>query len=373
MQASRTFHSSLSIHSQLACLALGTVCLMLGGCAGASSTTTTTVTPPVTATQTPLTVPYALTGAVSLVHDPAIIREGSTYYVLSTDPGGSAQVGNLPILCSTDKVNWTRCGQVFNAPPPEVLAVFPTLTVLWAPDVSYFNGLYHVYYAASGFGANHSLIGLATSPTMNPSDPNYKWTDQGIVLSSQTTDNFNAIDPSVLVDTDSSGNVAHVWLAYGSFWGGIYERELNPTSGMLSASNTTVVNLATRPGVTNDPIEGSSLVQEGGYYYLFVSFGYCCDVQYTQDTYQIAVGRSTSPTGPFVDESGTAMTSGGGTVLLSGNTTWYGPGGGTMYVDPTGGDTIAFHALSAAQNGLDFLFVNSVTWSNGWPTITAQQ
>ena len=217
---------------------------------------------------------YKLSGDVSLVHDPAIIRQGSEYYAMTTDPGG--QVGNLQIRCSADKINWKICGEVFSAPPPEVLAVFPLLTNLWAPDISYFNGLYHVYYAASGFGANHSLIGLATSPTMNPSDPNFKWTDQGIVLSSQTTSNFNAIDPNILVDTDSSGNLTHVWLTYGSFWNGIFQREINPTTGLLSTTNTAVLNIATRPAVQNDPIEGPSLVKHNGYYYLFVSFGYCC-------------------------------------------------------------------------------------------------
>ena len=239
---------------------------------------------------------YKLTGDVSLVHDPTIIRQGSQYYVLGTDAG---QTGNLLIRCSSDKINWKICGSVFATPPPEVLAVFPALVSLWAPDVSYFNGLYHVYYAASGFGANHSLIGLATSPTMNPSDPNYKWTDQGIVLSSQTTSNFNAIDPNILVDTDSNGNVTHVWLTYGSFWNGIFQREINPTTGMLSTTNTTVTNLAMRPAVSGDPIEGPSLVKHNGYYYLFVSFGSCCNANYTTDNYQIAVGRSTSPNGPL--------------------------------------------------------------------------
>ena len=152
---------------------------------------------------------------------------------------------------------------------------------------------------------------------MNPSDPNYKWTDQGIILSSQTTSNFNAIDPNIFVDTDTNGNVTHVWLTYGSFWNGIFQREINPATGLLSTTNTTVTNLAMRPGVSGDPIEGPSLVKHDGYYYLFVSFGSCCNANYTTDNYEIAVGRSTSPNGPFTDQSGTAMLNGGGTIVLS--------------------------------------------------------
>lgn len=246
----------------------------------------------------------------------------------------------------------------------------PELDDTLAPDVSYFNGLYHVYYAASAFGTNTSAIGVATSPTMDPTDPSYQWTDQGIVLTSTTSSNFNAIDPNIFIDTDSSGNVTHIWMSYGSFWTGIYQREINPTTGMLLASNTTITHLATRPAVDGDPLEGPSLVKHNGYYYLFVSFGSCCNADFTTDTYEIAVGRSTSPNGPFVDQNGVSMLQGGGTILLSGNgTTYDAPGGQSAYIDPTDGDLIAFHALSVKQNGLDYLFVNSLSWTNDWPTI----
>ncbi len=349
----------------LASLALAAMTAGLTSC----SNGTTSSFPASTPSTNPLAV-YQLKGDVSLIHDPTIIRQGSTYYTLSTD-GGQAG-GNLPIFCSTDQVNWARCGQVFTTPPPEVLAVFPKLTSLWAPDVSYFNGLYHVYYAASGFGGNHSLIGLATSPTMNPTDPNYQWTDQGIVLSSQTTDNFNAIDPNIFIDTDSSGNLTHVWLTYGSFWNGIDQREINPATGMLSSTNITVTNLATRPAVQYNPVEGASLVKHNGYYYLFASFNYCCNSNFTTDNYEIVVGRGSSPQGPFVDQSGTSMLNGGGTVVLASGGEFTAPGGESVLIDPTNGDLITFHALSNNQNGLDYLFVNQLTWPSDWPLIGTQ-
>lgn len=368
--ASRS-HSLLPRSRFFHVLGLVAFAVAVGGCGSSSPpATTTTVQPAATPTVSPV---YKLTGDVSLVHDPSIIRQGAVYYSLSTDPGdqpGNPQVGYLPIRCSTDKLNWTRCGQVFNSVPQTVLNVFPNFKVFWAPDASYFNGLYHVYYAASSFGLNHSLIGVATNTTMNQTDPACKWVDQGIVLSSQLSDNFNAIDPSILVDTDSSGTATHIWLTYGSYWGGIYQREVNPATGMLSTTNTAVLNLATRPSVQNDPIEGPNLVKHNGFYYLFVSLDYCCASTLAQDNYKIAVGRSSSPNGPFVDQSGVSMLQGGGTLLLVGNgTTWGAPGGQTVYVDPTGGDLITFHALNLAQNGLDYLFVNSITWPGDWPVI----
>jgi len=357
-------HTSARNSGWASCSALaGAALLALTGCVGGTSSAPTAAT----ANTNPLAY-YQLQGNTDYIHDPTIIRQGTNYYVLSTDGG---QGGNLPIYCSPDKINWTRCGQVFSSPPPEVLAVFPTLTSLWAPDVSYFNGLYHVYYAASGFGGNKSLLGLATSPTMNPTDPNYHWTDQGIVLSSTTASNFNAIDPNILVDTDSSGNLTHVWLTYGSFWNGIDQQEINPVTGMLLNPATPAVNIASRvSNSTNNPIEGASLVKHDGYYYLFASFGACCNSVFTTDTYQIAVGRGTSPQGPFLDMSGTSMLNGGGTILLSTSGEFTAPGGEMVYIDPVGGDTITYHALSDNQNGLDYLFVNALTWPNDWPVIT---
>src|SRR5579872_5547022 len=67
-------------------------------------------------------------------------------------------LGHLPIRCSTDKVNWQLCGTAFNQIPAWVQAAVPGIGGLWAPDISYFNGLYHLYYAGSLFATNMSVI-----------------------------------------------------------------------------------------------------------------------------------------------------------------------------------------------------------------------
>jgi arabinan endo-1,5-alpha-L-arabinosidase len=306
---------------------------------------------------------YHLTGAIDPVRDPSVMRQNNTYYVFSTDTGGPPG-GSLPILCSPDRVAWTWCGFVFTQIPQWIVQAVPGVGGLWAPDISYFNGLYHVYYAGSTFGSNTSVIGLATNTTLDSTDPNYQWVDQGEILSSNPTDDFNAIDPTILVDTDGS-----IWLTYGSYWSGIKQQQIDPITGELLSSNPTVYSLAYRPNVQYDPIEGTSLVHKDSYYYLFASFDNCCAPNPYQDTYRIMVGRGTSPNGPFVDMNGTDMMQGGGTQLLAGNgVTWNGPGGGTAYLDPANGDIIVFHAIQL-PDGLPFLFVNSLTWPNGWPQI----
>jgi arabinan endo-1,5-alpha-L-arabinosidase len=291
------------------------------------------------------------------------MRQGSTYYLFSTDAGGAIS-GHLPIRCSNDKVNWQLCGAVFNQIPAWVQAAVPGIGGLWAPDISFFNGLYHLYYAGSIFATNTSVIGLATNTTLDPSDPAYQWVDQGEVLSSSSADDFNAIDPNILVDTDGS-----IWLTYGSYWTGIKQQQIDPLTGKSAGGNSTIYSLATRPGVQFDPIEGSSLVHKESYYYLFVSFDDCCNPDPFKDTYRIMVGRGASPHGPFVDMNGTDMMQGGGTQLLAGNgATWNAPGGETIYLDSQNGDLITFHALHL-PDGAAYLFVNSLTWSGGWPQI----
>lgn len=306
---------------------------------------------------------YEFTGDTSPVHDPSIIRQGSTYYVFSTD-ASSTQGGFIPIRCSTDKIAWSACGFVFTTMPAWISTVVPLATDVWAPDISYFNGSYHLYYAVSSFGSNVSAIGLATNTTLDSSDPSYQWADQGPILQSSSSDDFNAIDPSVLVDAGGS-----VWLTYGSFWTGIYQQQIDPATGQIETDSATY-HLAERASdIPNDPIEGASLVYENGFYYLFVSWDYCCEADPSQSDYKIVVGRAITPNGPFTDESGADMAAGGGTILLQGNSTWAGPGGQTACIDPTDGDLIVFHALLLSQNGLDYLFVRSLTWANDWPVI----
>lgn len=309
---------------------------------------------------------YTQTGDTDPVLDPSIIRQGSTYYAFSTDVAGYPGRGNLPIHCSQDKVNWAACGWVFPAGMPAwIRPKIPGVIGLWAPDISYFDGEYHLYYNGSMLHTQQTVIGLVTNTTLDPTDPEYNWIDRGMVLESKPGDDFNALDPTILVDSDNS-----VWMTYGSYWSGIKQRQIEPGTGKLLVSNPTRYDLATRPGVPNNPIEGASLIHRGSYYYLFVSVDYCCEQNNAYNNYKQAVGRSTSPHGPFVDEIGTPMMSGGGTVLLKGDRRWNAPGGGTAFFDSEKGESlIIFHAHDLTKNNTPYQWVKSLDWVNDWPVI----
>ena len=309
---------------------------------------------------------YSQSGDTGPVLDPSIIRQGSTYYAFSTDVAGYHGDGNLPIHCSQDKVNWLACGAVFpDGMPAWIKRQVPGVIGLWAPDISYFNGLYHLYYNGSVLHTQQTVIGLATNVTLDPTDPDYQWIDRGMVLQSKPGDDFNALDPTILVDIDKS-----VWLTYGSYFSGIKQRQIDPASGMVLAANPTRYDLATRPGVLHNPIEGASLIHHGNYYYLFVSVDYCCEQNNADNNYKQAVGRSTSPHGPFKDEVGTPMMSGGGTVLLKGDKTWNAPGGGTAFFDTDSGESlIVFHAHDLTRSNTPYQWVKTIKWENDWPVI----
>ena len=150
------------------------------------------------------------------VHDPAVIRQADTFYVFSTG-GRRRGPGIIPIRCSNDLYNWNLCGQVFDKLPEWVSKEIPGARGAWAPDISFYNGKYHLYYSVSRFGKNDSVIGLATNKTLDPNDADYKWVDRGLVVRSyEGRDNFNAIDANLVIK-----DKRNIWLCWGSFWSGI--------------------------------------------------------------------------------------------------------------------------------------------------------
>jgi hypothetical protein len=285
-------------------------------------------------------------------HDPTIIKQGRYYYSIST---GSF----LPVSRSADLLHWAQLAPVFAEPPSWVARELGfTPADLWAPDLTFFDGEYHLYYAASSFGRNESVIGLATARTLDPDSAAYGWVDRGMVLRSRTTDNFNAIDPNVAFDTGG-----RAWLSFGSFWDGIKMRRLDPNTGMPAADDQTLYSLASRGGAS---IEASSIARHGGYYYLFTSLDYCC--RGTNSDYRVVVGRSTDITGPYLDRDGVALLAGGGTELLRGYNEFRGPGGGDVF-SAGGRDWFVHHYYDASDAGRPKQSVRQISWPDGWPSL----
>ncbi len=317
----------------------------------------------------PLPAADPLHGNMVPLHDPSLIRaEDGSYRVYGTDIPFLQSPHFLEQRCSRDLLEWHGCGYVFPSLPGWVRSGFPEVEGLWAPDISLFNGEYHLYYAASTLGSQHSGIGLATNATLDERRPDYRWVDHGLVITSKKGDDFNAIDPNITIEPVAGGR-SRVWLNYGSYWHGIFQLELDPRTGKLLPDGKRY-HLAEQPTDRNGSVEGSSLVKHNGWYYLFASAGYCCLIPIERDTYQQVVGRSRSVHGPFVDEHGQPLLRGGGTVLLTSDDRWLAPGGGAVWQDAEGKQSlIAFHALHQSQNGALDLWVERIRWAGDWPVL----
>ena len=326
-------------------------CLAAGGVTGCSSSG-----PP-----SPAASALAVTGDVG-VHDPELVVTEDAWYVFST---GDLKKGNgaPQIRRSADQgKTWEYVGTAWDTDtrPAWAYQKVPLLTNFWAPDVTEHDGIYYLYYSASSFGDNTSVIGVATNTTLDPDDPGYRWVDRGEVVGSTSADNFNAIDPGVLTAEDGTP-----WMAFGSFWGGIQLIDLQWPSGK-PARGAEPARIAIRDPGTN-PIEAPILVRHGSYY-LFVSRDLCC--KGTSSTYQIAVGRSERIEGPYVDQDGRDLAEGGGTTLLTSDGDMIGPGGQSY-----DGGYLAFHYYDGAASGAPTLAIRRLAWTDdGWPVLrTAEQ
>jgi len=298
------------------------------------------------------------------VHDPVMIKQGNTYYLFCTGVG-------ISVFSSTDFKNWKAEKPVFSTAPEWAVKTIPGFKGhIWAPDISFHNGEYYLYYSVSAFGKNTSCIGLATNKTLDATSPDFKWTDHGNVIQSVPgRDLWNAIDPNLAFDDEQKP-----WLVFGSFWSGMKLVRLNENLKKIAEPQEWhTISKRPRDFKTDDrdPAEGAVeapfIFKKNTYYYLFVSFDYCC--RGVKSTYKVMVGRSEKIQGPYVDKAGVRMDQGGGTLVVQGNAAWYGVGHNSAYTFD-GTDYLIFHAYDAADGGKPKLKIEKIQWdATGWPTV----
>lgn len=312
-----------------------------------------------------------MTKGEMIVHDPVMIREDGVYYLFTTGPG-------ITVWKSDDMKQWVRDGRVFEDRPEWADEAVPGFNGhIWAPDISYYNGKYYLYYSISAFGKNTSCMGLTINKTLDRESPEFRWEDQGIVLQSfPGMDNWNAIDPHVAVDEDGQA-----YLAFGSFWSGLKMARLSRDRKSIIDDREDFITIASRnPGPSERPeegypieagrgaIEGPFIFKKGDDYYLFASTDYCC--RGADSTYKMIVGRSKKLVGPYRDRDGVSLNEGGGTVLLTGDDEWYGVGHNSVY-EFDGVDYLIFHGYDAkTERALPKLHIEILQWDDeGWPFV----
>ena len=323
-------------------------------------------------------------GVVESCADPSTFYadDGYWYTYCTSDPlnaddrnaDGDFNFHKLPTLRSDDLVTWTYVNDAFTSVP----AWGEPTAGMWAPEIKQIGDTYYLFYGITDVKdevsgepgcSSDNAIGYATSAS--PTGP---WVDSGGPLVEPRRGGggcnfFWTFDPEVLAD--ESGNL-HIY--FGSYYGGIFVRDLLIADGGVltaPAATSTQITIANR-------YEGAEVAYRDGHYYLFVSATDCCRGPLTG--YSVFVGRSSSPTGPFVDQVGSSLLESrvGGTPVLSMNgNRWVGPGHNSVLIDFDGQWWTTYHAVDrddpyfAGAPGFTKrpLMIDPVDWVDGWPQV----
>ena len=301
------------------------------------------------------------------VHDPVMAYEYGVYYLYCTGHG-------ITQMTSTDRQHWTlsREGVLPNGKIPAWThdSVPGFETHIWAPDVVKYRGKWYMGYSCSTFGKNTSAIGLLSNKCLSDKDG---WKDEGCIVASRgNRDNWNAIDPNFIIDEKGKP-----WMTWGSFWDGIQliplDKTMHPKKGakpQTIARRHAVGDASAEPNPTSkfagtNAIEAPFIMRHGGYYYLFVSWDYCC--RGIKSNYRVAVGRSKNVSGPYLDRDGKPMLEGGGTLLLEGDKKEYEALGHCSAYHFPDGDVFFCHGYSVAKKGASVLVQKRIHWTeDGW-------
>ncbi|HVL54319.1 MAG TPA: family 43 glycosylhydrolase [Vitreimonas sp.] len=346
------------------------------------------------------------TGIVESCADPSVIRgqedEGYWYMYCTSDPlndedrnaSGGFNFRLLPVLRSRDLVNWEYVGDALTARP----SYAQEHSGIWAPEIKYYpeTGKYHLYFTVVDTTGGYfgSAIGVAVSDTAEgPFTPvNTPVVEPHGADCCGPDSRRHVFDPEVLRTAGPD------YIYYGSYFGGVSVRVLSEDGFTSDPATQTNVAIANK-------YEGPEVVHRDGWYYLFVSATDCCRGPLTG--YAVFVGRSQSPTGPFLDRSGVDLNddepheddtdgrAGGSPVIVGNDDPWVGPGHNTVFQDLSGQWWTIYHAIDRNEpyfeGGVDIFegncgaegqsaqpcgdlnkrpaLLDAIDWIGGWPTL----
>jgi beta-xylosidase len=253
--------------------------------------------------------------------DPDVIRVGDSFYMVCSD----FHFMGMPVLKSTDLVNWTIIGQVYHR-----LDISDKYNIMekygsgsWAPSIRFHNGLFYVYFCTPDEG-------LYMSTAVNPAG---KWSPLTEV---KRTSGWE--DPCPFWDEDGQAYLGHSRLGAGP----IILHKMSSDGKHLLDSGITVYN---------GPVaEGTKFYKRNGYYYLVIPEGG------VGAGYETAL-RSKNIYGPYERK----------VVLEQGKTAINGPHQGGL-VELKSGQSWFIHFQDAGAIGR-ICHLEPVKWVNDWPMI----
>lgn len=252
----------------------------------------------------------------------------------------------------------------------------------WAPELDLSDdGVLTMLYSVSESQSEtpHTCVGIAKAVGGLDGFPNsMTWEDTGspltCIIGSDYDEERSAIDPSVFHGFGNDDE--KLFLVTGG--GKIIGTELNPETYQQLDGEWFDTEKANWYELAGGPTAGENMWVEAayihpnaanGFYYLFVNWGACCSG--VDSTYNIMVGRSENPMGPYVDKNGVGMIQGGGTLFLDsgdGDEDYMiGPGHVGVWRDAREIDFVSFHYYDDRRDGKSWIAEKRLKWENGWP------
>ena len=268
------------------------------------------------------------------IHDPSTIMEcNGKYFTFGTGGGG---------LMSSDGWVWDSG------------AVRPGGGA--APDAIKIGDRYLVGYSSTGGGLGGGHAGRILTmwnKSLDPESPDFGYSDPIEVAHSEMDEDCDAIDVGFLMDPNG-----RLFCTFGTYFGNIRMVELDPkTGGRLEGAQDYDVAI---------DCEASSMMYRDGWYYLLGTHGTCCDG--VNSTYNIIVGRSRNPFGPFLDNMGRDMLQGGGKMVVAAEERRFGAGHFGRYIVEPGVEKMSFHwEADLDLSGRSTLAIRPILWKDGWP------
>ncbi|MFC7406747.1 family 43 glycosylhydrolase [Georgenia alba] len=303
--------------------------------------------------------------------DPAVIqgKDGWWYVYATADPlvsGGD--FGLMHMARTRDWVDWEYLGTIFDESDKPGYAAQDAL--LWAPDIRYVDGRYVLYFTVTDTVLNDgpdTAIGVATSPrpegpfTVAPEpivEPRPREEGEGFV---------GTIDPAGFTDADGQN-----YLYFGAYDGGFWGAEVSDDGLSVTGEHTRLT--------VGDRYEGGYVVRHDDWYYFMGSSANCCAGPTTG--YTVSSGRSRSPLGPFVDDTGQSLLDpyvGGTNVIHQNGNEFIGVGHHAVATDVTGRDWMVYHGIDRGRPWLEEPFgvnrrptlIDPIDWIDGWPRVRA--